>query len=333
VDAVKVQLSRYPTPASDDDYANASEELESRLRELPGIVAVYRTGSVSVPGISDLDRIAVVQPGSRVPGIWPVLSAQTRLLAMHGPFLVDTATFARHRWFADLQPLELAWGDEVEVETRPAPERIELVIAAESLVVVLLNLVKQAIVGRAKVRPTLCQLNNFRRDLDLARLERADAPQAWSFADQVTRLREEWWRLPLSERPLLFRALLDRSFAAIAEALRVLAKRMNHGTRQRRLRLSGVWKNVTLEAGEPPVEWKPRALWPVTAHSARVAEAFWRWPQRKVAVPGGVISIVQPSPGYEELQAQRREIIQRYVQFLGKTDGYAAIGAAGVFAS
>jgi hypothetical protein len=187
---VRARLTRFPSPARQDDYARASAELESRLRELPGVVAVYRTGSVSVPGISDLDRIAVVRPGSRVPSIWPRLSAETRKLAMHSPFLLDTTTFARHSWLADLQPLDLAWGDEVDVEARPEPEHIELLIAAEGLVISLLKLVKQAHVGQVKVRPVLCELNNLRRNLSLARLERSGAPAAWSLADQVTRLRD-----------------------------------------------------------------------------------------------------------------------------------------------
>jgi hypothetical protein len=329
----RARLTRLPAPASLEDYARASAEMESRLRELPGIVAVYRTGSVSVPGISDLDRIAVVRPGSRVPAIWSELSAETRLLAMHGPFLVDTTTFARHRWFADLQPLELAWGDSLDIEARPAPEHIELLIAAESLVIAVLKLVKQAAAGRVKVRPTLCELNNLRRDLSLARLDRDDAPEAWSLADEVTRLREEWWNLPASQRSSRFRALLDQSLPATAKALRALSARSNGGGQNRHFRLHGVWDNVTLEAGDPVAAWKPGRLSPATARSTPLAEAVWRWSARTVAVPGSVISLLERSPGYEELRAERREILQRYVDFLATTKSYSGIGAAGVFTS
>lgn len=331
--AVRARLTRFPSPAGPEDYFHASAEMESRLRELPGIVAVYRTGSVSVPGISDLDRIAVVRPGSAVPGIWPMLSAKTRALAMHGPFIVDTTTFARHRWFADLQPLELAWGEEVDIEARPAPEHIESINAAESLVIAVLKLLKQAAAGRVKVRPTLCELNNLRRDLGRARLRRADAPDAWSLADQVTWLREKWWSLSPSERPTRFRGLLDRSFPATAEALRTFSVRLDGAGRSRHLRLFGSWSNVTLEVGEPVATWESGHLAPATARSARLGEALWRWSQHKVAVPVGVISLLEGSPGYEELRAERREIMRRYVKFLATTEGYSPIGAAGVFTS
>lgn len=329
--AARVRLTRLPAPASPEDYTRASEEMESRLRVLPGIVAIYRTGSVSVPGISDLDRIAVVRPGSRVPAIWSTLSAETRVLAMHGPFLVDTTTFVRHRWVADLQPLELAWGNSLDIEARPAPEHIELLIAAESLVIAVLKLAKQAAAGRVKVRPTLCELNNLRRDLTLARLERADAPEAWSLADHITQLREAWWSLSEPKRSSRFRALLDRSLPATAEALRALSARWHGRGQNRHLRLCGVWNNVILEAGDPVVAWKPDLLTPATARSARLAEAFWRLSARKIAVPESVISLLECSPGYEEVRAQRNEILRRQVEFLETTQSYSAIGFAGVF--
>jgi hypothetical protein len=330
---MRARLTRFPTLAGEDDYARASAELESRLRELPGVVAVYRTGHISVPGISDLDRIAVVRPGSRVPPIWPRLSTETRALAMHSPFLVDTTTFARHRWFADLEPLDLAWGDHVAVEARPEPAHTELLIAAEALVISLLKLVKQAHVGQVKVRPMLCELNNLRRNLRLAGLEGADAPAAWSLADQITRLREEWWSLAELERPTRFRAVIDQSLPATAEALRALSARMNGDGRNGRLRLSGVWNNVTLEAGDPTAVWDPGLMWPATAHSARLAEALWRSSKRKITVPNAVISLLQSPPGYEEVHAERREIVQRFAKFLATTEDYSAIGAVGVFVS
>jgi hypothetical protein len=252
---------------------------------------------------------------------------------MHSPFLLDTTTFARHRWFADLQPLDLAWGEDLDIEARPEPAYIELLIAAEALVISLLKLVKQAHVGQVKVRPMLCELNNLRRNLSLAGLERADAPTAWSLADQITRLREEWWSLAEPVRPPRFCALIDESLPATGEAVRALSIRANGVSRNGRLRLAGVWNNVTIEAGDPPAEWDRGLMWPATAHSARLGEALWRSAKRTIAVPREVISLLQSSPGYEEVRAERREIVRRFAAFLSTTEDYSAIGAAGVFVS
>jgi hypothetical protein len=92
-----------------------------------------------------------------------------------------------------------------------------------------------------------------------------------------------------------------------------------------------VWNNVTLVPGEPTALWRPGRLSPATARSARLAEAVWRWSARKVAVPAGVISLLQRSPGYDELRAERNAIVERYAEFLETAEGFSGIGAAGVF--
>jgi hypothetical protein len=134
-----------------------------------------------------------------------------------------------------------------------------------------------------------------------------------------------------SPRRARFCALIDESLPATAEAVRALSARVSDVGRNRRLRLAGVWNNVTLEAGDPPAEWNAALMWPATARSARLAEALWRSAKRTIAVPREVVSLLQSSPGYEEVDAERREIVRRFAAFLATTEDYSAIGAAGVF--
>ena len=182
-----LRLLRYPLAASLEDYGHAAHELESRLLELPGLVALYGTGAVSAPGISDVDRIAVVDGHRPVPSVWERLSGRTRYLAMHSPFLVDTATFRRHRWFAHLEPLELLHGTEVGLEAPPDPGYARRLAGAESLVIMALRLVKQIWTAQVKVRPLLCELHNLRHDLTLGGLGRDRAPDAWAVGTRLER--------------------------------------------------------------------------------------------------------------------------------------------------
>ena len=50
----KLSLVAMPKPAHTRDYATASDEIEALLQQLPGTVAIYRTGGVSAPGITAL---------------------------------------------------------------------------------------------------------------------------------------------------------------------------------------------------------------------------------------------------------------------------------------
>ena len=231
-----VSLIRLPKPARPQDYEEAAREIENLLRAVPTISAVYRTGSVSAPGISDIDRIAVVDSGTRAPAVWPKMSQASRELAMHAPFLIDHATFMRHRWFAYMEPLDLSWGDPVPIEERPLPAYSEPLIAAESLVVSLLTMVKQVSTGLVKVRPALCQLNNLRHALALGRLGEDEAPSAWQVAADVTALRNDWFASPDGDRLQRVRDVAARAVLALLEALWKLGEQsepaMNGGESQ-----------------------------------------------------------------------------------------------------
>jgi hypothetical protein len=325
-------LTRFPIRATQDDYAEAAAELDSRLDELPERVAVYRFGSVQAPGISDLDRIAVVEEGGKAtPEIWSRLSARTQHLAMHAPFLIDASTFARHRWFADLGLPELVSGGVIEVEERPVPEHSEPLLAAEALVVISLKLAKQVVTGRVKVRPLLCELNNLTRDLELGGLQREDAAPAWALAGEIGFLRKEWWKLEDSEQRSKVQSLLEGAPLAIGDALAGLARQLDEGDAVSQMALGAEWSNVTLVPG---IERNGR---PVGSNALcrfrRLGEARWQLINRRFQVPEPVLQLLS-SPlraDYEEFRLGRAELVRRHSEHLISNPGYSSIGFARVY--
>jgi hypothetical protein len=324
-------LTRFPIRATEHDYAEAAAELDDRLGELPDRVAVYRFGSVQAPGISDLDRIAVVDEATAAPEIWSRLSARTRDLAMHAPFLVDTQTFARHRWFADLGVPELVFGSLIDVEERPIPEHSEPLLAAEALVVMSLKLVKQFVTGRVKVRPLLCELNNLRRDLELGGLQRRDASAAWALADEIGFLRREWWKLEDSEQRSRLQGVLEGAPQALADALAGLARQLDEGDVVRQMTLAAEWSKVTLVPGigrnERPFGSK------IISRFRHLGEARWHLISRRFEVPAPVLLLLC-SPlrtEYEEFRLKRAELVRRHSKHLYSNPGYSSISVARVY--
>jgi hypothetical protein len=331
-----VSLVALPSPARLDEYEKASEELEALLRALPGIVAVYRTGSVSTPGISDLDRIAVIEKDSPVQPVWPRLSERARYLAMHSPFLVDEATFRRHRWFAHLEPLELSSGRPVELEDRPIPEYSEPLLGAESLMVCLLRVVKQLAVGRLKVRPTLCELNNVRHALRLARLDREDAPGAWRVADDVASLRQGWFESDEDQRGDLMRDVATRTAPALLQALWALGERTEPaGKASGRMALVPPWSNVALEASETLTTIAVRSRLRLTrVPSSRLSELRWRVTRPKIPTHQAVLELLGGSGRAEqsEFRSERDQLVRTYGEFLAANGrDYSGIGLAAPF--
>jgi hypothetical protein len=335
-----LRLSRYPLPASLEEYRHAAEELDSKLRELPGLVALYGAGTVSAPGISDLDRIAVVDGHRPVPSIWERLSDRTRYLAMHTPFLVDATTFKRHRWFAHLEPLELLHGTEVALESPPDPGYARRLAGAESLVIMVLHLVKQIWTAQVKVRPLLCELHSMRHGLTLGGLGRDRAPGAWAVADEVGAVRDAWFRRPECRSGSdAIDDLVRRSLPAVIDALDALAEspQLEAVDTEPALRLQRPWSNVTLLPARrtvTPACRGPRLIRREAARLPRVAELWWRSRRANVELPAPVLALLVGEDGAEhaEYRAERARLVRVHRRFVESQGvGYSTMGFASPF--
>jgi hypothetical protein len=335
------RLVSWPQPAGREDYELAAREIEAALRRVPGVVSIYQTGSVSAPGISDLDLIAVVDASGRLPPVWPGFTERTRYLAMHGPFLVDVSSFVRHTWFASLDPLVHLWGDRLRLAEGPPRDGSELRLAAEGMVVALLGLVKQAVTGRVKVRPFLCELNNLRRQLQLAGLARDHAPGAWAAAEAVTAARVGWFQESAPAREELVRTLLERVVEGIRDGLAGAAGRaqalFGADAAVTPLRLSGPWSNVLLvpERDGSIASLSTGRLGSAvpSSRSRRAAELRWRLTSATLGVPAPVVSVLGEGPGGDApFRRERLELLRQYHDFLSRQGpGWSAIGQASAF--
>jgi hypothetical protein len=327
-------LTSFPAPATREEYDTAAAELEARLAEVPGAVAVYGYGSVGAPGISDLDRIVVTDAdASATTDVWSQLSPRTRQLAMHAPAAIDTETYARHRWFAELGRPELAWGTEVPIEECPCPAYAGALLAAEALVVIRLKLAKQELTGRIKVRPTLCELHNVRLDLQLAGVGRADAAQAWALADAVQDLRQSWWSLDDAARDVGVRTVVGEAPAALDDALAAVAAQQPAAPEADPLTMGGAWRNVRLVANDRPSASASRALTWLVAKDRRAGEARWRMAPRELSVPPGVLRLLA-GPVHEDQRDYRRDrdaLVRRHVAYLEGFPGFAGLAMSTVF--
>lgn len=333
-----MKLVAQPRPARLEDYRRAGEELEHRLGELPGLVAIYRVGGVSAPGISDLDRVAVVDTAGPVPDIWPALTEATRALAMHPPFLVERAVFASHRLISHLEPMERACGAEIQLEERPDADYVERLLGAESLLLNLVRILKYRATGRVKVRAVLCQLHTVRHGLSLAALGRVDAAAAWTLSDEVASLRGAWFGLAPEPREERLRRLVVEAAPALIGALDSLAARAPRGRQPSngRLALGDAWTGITLAGVRDSPTPHPRPGARLTAAlagaSPKTAEAAWRLilRRREVAVPAGVLGLLDGSaPEHADVRASRARVLSRHREFLAEWGpGYTSIAIA-----
>jgi hypothetical protein len=328
-----------PAALSEADYAEAAAELEGVLAAVPEVMSIYATGRVANPGISDLDRIAVAKTPVTTDG-WARVSQRTRTVAMHGPFLVDRATFERHRWFAHLEPLELVHGEAVAVEEPGERALLGRLLAVEGLVIALMNLHKQLGTGRMKVRSTLCLLHSLRHSLALSDIPTDDAAHARQLLDDVAGLREEWFSVGTNEAEERMREIVARALVVVPEAISRLPSPASKsaGRSVSSMHLSGPWATFTLvrDAPRPEAPSPPRPTPRPLNRIRRLTEAHWRIRQLnlKVAAPAFDLLVLEAHADRWEPLMKRRVTVSAYREYLGACRGHwSAIGFAPSFVS
>lgn len=332
LDDATLILERKPRFVPLTDYGRTATEIEALLSSLPGIVAVYRLGSISALGISDVDRIAVVERSGRFPTVWDRLSESTRYVAMHSPFLVDVETFLRHRWFAMPEPLELVNGIELALEEPRSHQLLSQLAGIEGLVVSRLKLAKQLSTGRIKVRPFLCELHNLRHDLRSTGISEAAAPRAWALTAEILAVRDQWWKTADQERDGRVLELASLAPPAIDEALAAFSAVTPHGATGSPLRLSAEWSNVTL-TNQPVAKTSFELASLAGRVSRRAAELVWRRERHQLALPDAVVSLLCAArAAADEVLAERLAVVRRYAAFMDAQEAdWSRLGLARIF--
>jgi hypothetical protein len=327
-----LRLDRLPVAISLEQYQRAAGRIEEYLLRLPGIVAVYGVGGISAPGISDIDRIAVVDGGGPFRSPWAQLTDEERYTAMHTPFLVDVESFSKHRWFAHLEPLRLLHGEPVEVVEPAQPQPLDRLTGLEGLVLTRLRLTKTCFLQRVAVRPMLCELHNLRHDLRLSGADASSSSRAWAIASDVDRLRKTWWDTRTSDYPRLIASLVIGARDALDETL----GRFRHDSRvagDETFSFNGYWKNVELISFSGPSVSGPGSRLPATSTKRwrRVSEVRWRASSHRVRVSADVIRLLSISrAGEHGVLADRRRYVDRYARFVSSHNGWSSIGFLGL---
>jgi hypothetical protein len=333
------RLTKAPLDLVAADYEVAADEIDARLAGLPGAVAVFGFGNVGAPGISDLDRVVVLEQPAAMGDIWNEIAPASREVAMHTPFAVDVATFERSRWFSQLNSLVLLRGSELRLEEEVEDQvMLDRVLAVEGMLATACRVIKQCYTGRIKVRSSLCELHALKYSLALAGLPAAGLSDASNLVDDVQRLRQEWF-LDQPDREVRLLSLLERAGPALYDAL-LATSRDGPPYERGGLRLAGPWRNVSLVPGTGKDVW-------VTAHrpgrspvsavsnrSHRLAEAAWRTKRFRLPVPCGSLGLIAPPAGSEmaRLLAYRHSVVHAYSRFLEACGGgWSRLGFAHLF--
>ncbi len=222
INAIMMFVS-FPRQVSADIYRRAIAKLVEYLHQIPGFVSLYQIGSVSEPGISDLDVLAVFENG-HVVSVDPrrSLNEAERYLFAHGLFGIDAGAFASARALTCFHNYRVVCGRDLADENFFLPEedqeRLQRQIALEYLVRMWIAMTVESYYQTVKIRNLLLQGKALAYDLEFLGITSGglyDQTQrllefraGWFKSQPTTQELAEWFRVTYEEVRRLLGELL-----------------------------------------------------------------------------------------------------------------------------
>ena len=186
-----------------------------KLRHYPGIVSIYQIGSVSNPGISDIDIFAVFEDGVQAQGD-PLLGLERweRYLVIHGLFGASRSHFIEAQRYTFFHNYRLLWGEQLEsesgeisVENRGA---LQSQIALEYLFKMFVDMAVEHAYGITRVRGLLLHVKGIMYDLQFLNVTSGNLYQ---LVQTMVQWRDHWFEETPSREALL--AWVERFYAEL----------------------------------------------------------------------------------------------------------------------
>ncbi len=195
----EIAFSSHPRNYNISDYYKTIDKVLNIFDSCAEVISIYQIGSISNPGISDIDLILILE--SDIPEFsidyYSYLDPQDKYLLMHGLFAMPLQIFKKIEYLIPTRRLQLLKGQSVILDgTLDENEvgELERIYALEYILVNLFNLMNQFYLKSLKIRNLLCSLNGLVMDFSI--LNKSLDNRHQSFQASLKHLRENWWDSP-----------------------------------------------------------------------------------------------------------------------------------------
>lgn len=219
-------------PRTVEDYQATTQAEVERLQALPEVIAVYSTGMVKAPGISDLDIIAVIDHDHAHGRVGYRLRKAMKIpvegyIRTHPIFAISRQHFPKVRWIADLSTLDCLTGEQIDVDSIDATDQ-DLLRAITTLEIGVHKLfaLRAVVLGEGlTTRNLLLTLNSIGYSLHLADQLRPCSQtlsaRIKEFRDELLKLRSTWFKQEEKARLAKLTQLLELAPKLLVEAMNV----------------------------------------------------------------------------------------------------------------
>ncbi|MFQ6071059.1 MAG: hypothetical protein ACE5LC_11130 [Candidatus Aminicenantales bacterium] len=196
--APDLEFSHLPLPLSDSQYSKSIRKVVEYLTGFDEIRAIYQVGSISNPGISDIDLIVVFDDRvtSFTHSYRTIFEPADDYLFMHTLYGMPARVFERRELLIPIHECRKLSGRDTESRKELSEDErgaLHRVYALEYVVLNFFNLVSQLFMKEVKVRNLLCSFKELVADFEQLS-EREYASRINSLSCRISSLRQSWFR-------------------------------------------------------------------------------------------------------------------------------------------
>ncbi|MEO5571589.1 MAG: hypothetical protein ABIT08_01815 [Bacteroidia bacterium] len=159
-----------PHYVSESGYMQTLNAMVKRLAALPETISVYQVGSISSPGISDLDMIVVFKDNQKVEqNFLGNLSTEEKYLFVHNLYGISERDFADVKRFTFFNNFTLLYGTDTRTNPFLSPENTEVLkkqVAIEYLIRMCITVYLQQSYRVLRVRDLLLHVKALQYDCE-----------------------------------------------------------------------------------------------------------------------------------------------------------------------
>lgn len=169
-----------PRPKVREDYSETLDYLIEKGSQLNGIKGIYQFGTISYPGLSDLDMIFVFETGAKSDfSFMNGLPEKYRYFLTHNVVGITEEQLIEGFRFSFWHNINHLWGKQLNLPQKPLMNEeqadcLKRQIALEYLVTFNLSLFTQHSYGIFKLRSILQQIKGLRYDLEFLHIQDGD---------------------------------------------------------------------------------------------------------------------------------------------------------------
>lgn len=199
----KYEFYNIPREYSSGDYKEVVDYIIKKYSKINGLISIYDWGSLSDPGISDLDFIFVFDKNNAksmpiLSRAFYLLNDRFRYIARHPFFYIDEESFKNIRYVYPDAKFKLLFGRNIKINKISSIDNYFSKIALISDIIVRhypRDFLEQIIIKSINARDMLLRLNSLKLSIKTIEILTKENHSDWDYKiNQIEKLRKNWFK-------------------------------------------------------------------------------------------------------------------------------------------